>query len=299
MVYLNSSTTEPPLVQEVEALIERGQVIRAQADNGINERSSRSHTILTVWLQTTTSTGNFANKLNLVDLAGSERRGKMGEQGKKIHKEGDAINQSLLSLQRVVMALGRKEKPSFRESKLTFFLQDSLGGNCKTALIACAWGEPDKSSETLSTCKFAESMMKVRADLRLVQCHKQYHPSRWAATASVQVVVNAKKNAGSKAGGNKIKLGPVEMALMEARVQQRLQEEMRKWQAMQQPEGWEMSEEERRQLEEQRKELEDLREQLKKSNMGVCTSVVHRIQPTFTCSHAYRPVEIRVKPVCA
>ena len=149
-------------VQDVETLIERGQDVRQQADNGINSRSSRSHTILTVWLQTTTSAGSFATKLNLVDLAGSERRGKMGDQGKKIHQEGDAINQSLLTLQRVVMSLGRNEKPSFRESKLTRFLQDSLGGNCKTALIACAWGEPDKSSETLSTCKFAESMTKVR-----------------------------------------------------------------------------------------------------------------------------------------
>lgn len=148
-------------MQDVEKLIERGQDVRQQGDNGINARSSRSHTILTVWLQTTTNQGNFATKLNLVDLAGSERRGKMGDQGKKTHAEGDAINKSLLTLQRVVMSLGTGGTPSFRESKLTRFLQDSLGGNCKTALIACAWGEPDKSSETLSTCKFAENMTKV------------------------------------------------------------------------------------------------------------------------------------------
>lgn len=58
------------LIQEVEALIERAQKIRAQASTAMNDRSSRSHTILTIWLHTSTANGAFNAKLNIVDLAG-------------------------------------------------------------------------------------------------------------------------------------------------------------------------------------------------------------------------------------
>lgn len=95
--------------------------------------------------------------------AGSERRKAIGNQGAQTNKEGDAINKSLLTLQTVVMALGSKGVPAFRESKLTHFLKDSIGGNCKTTLLACAWGDPSKMQETLATCRFAEKMMKVAA----------------------------------------------------------------------------------------------------------------------------------------
>lgn len=143
-------------MQDVDALIERAQEVRAQAATNMNDRSSRSHTILTIWLETTTADGTFSSKLNLVDLAGSERRKAVGEHGSQTNQEGDAINKSLLTLQNVVMALGQKGAvPSFRTSKLTHFLKDSIGGNCKTTLCACAWGEPSKIQETLATCRCA------------------------------------------------------------------------------------------------------------------------------------------------
>ena len=144
------------LVQDIDRLIERAQNVRAQAATNMNERSSRSHTILTVWLETTSADGAFHAKLNLVDLAGSERRKAVGDKGADTAREGDAINKSLLTLQNVVMALGQKGAvPSFRSSKLTHFLKDSIGGNCKTTLCACAWGDPGKVSETLATCRCA------------------------------------------------------------------------------------------------------------------------------------------------
>jgi Kinesin motor domain len=143
-------------VQDIDRLTERAQGVRAQAATNMNERSSRSHTILTVWLETTRADGKFHSKLNLVDLAGSERRKAVGDKGAETSREGDAINKSLLTLQNVVMALGQKGAvPSFRSSKLTHFLKDSIGGNCKTTLCACAWGDPSKVSETLATCRHA------------------------------------------------------------------------------------------------------------------------------------------------
>ena len=140
--------------QDIDQLIERAQRVRAQAATNMNERSSRSHTILTVWLETTTGEGAHHAKLNLVDLAGSERRKTVGERGADVAREGDAINKSLLTLQNVVMALGTKGAvPSYRSSKLTHFLKDSIGGNCKTTLCACIWGDPTKMNETLATCR--------------------------------------------------------------------------------------------------------------------------------------------------
>jgi hypothetical protein len=143
-------------MQDVATLVEKAQEVRAQAATNMNDRSSRSHTILTIWLETTSSEGSFHSKLNLVDLAGSERRKAIGEHGSQTNHEGDAINKSLLTLQNVVMALGQKGAvPSYRTSKLTHFLKDSIGGNCKTTLCACIWGDPSKMNETLATCRCA------------------------------------------------------------------------------------------------------------------------------------------------
>lgn len=152
-------------MQDVSQLIERAQEVRAQAATNMNDRSSRSHTILTLWLETESADGKFHSKLNLVDLAGSERRKAVGDKGAATAKEGDAINKSLLTLQNVVMALGQKGAvPSFRTSKLTHFLKDSIGGNCKTTLCACAWGDPSKVSETLATCRCGPACRKCGRD---------------------------------------------------------------------------------------------------------------------------------------
>ena len=158
-IVITHSGNERAWLQDIDKLIERAQNVRAQAATDMNARSSRSHTILTVWLETTTAEGKLHAKLNLVDLAGSERRKAVGDKGAETNREGDAINKSLLTLQNVVMALGQKGAvPSFRSSKLTHFLKDSIGGNCKTTLCACAWGDPGKVQETLATCRCARKL---------------------------------------------------------------------------------------------------------------------------------------------
>jgi kinesin family protein 6/9 len=102
------------------------------------------------------------SKLHLVDLAGSERTKKTGSSGVTL-KEATFINKSLSFLEQVVIALcdkGRDHVP-YRQSKLTNILRDSLGGNCKTLMIANIWPEPSHLEETVSTLKFATRMMRV------------------------------------------------------------------------------------------------------------------------------------------
>jgi hypothetical protein len=101
----------------------------------------------------------FRGKLNLCDLAGSEKIGKE-ENLSKIHLlELKTINLSLSSLGKVISSLAQGKKNEhipYRESKLTRILQDSLGGNTRTTLIAAVNARSDFSAETISTLKFAD-----------------------------------------------------------------------------------------------------------------------------------------------
>ena len=103
-------------------------------------------------------------KLNLVDLAGSERVRLTGATGQRL-EESKKINQSLSALGNVVAALtdpkGRPHIP-FRDSKLTRILEDSLGGNCKTTMMAMVSPALDAFSESLSTLKFANRAKNIK-----------------------------------------------------------------------------------------------------------------------------------------
>ncbi|VDQ07437.1 unnamed protein product [Trichobilharzia regenti] len=107
----------------------------------MNEHSSRSHAIYTVTIECSENTEkNKAlirqGKLHLVDLAGSERQAKTGATGKRL-QEANKINLSLATLGNVISALvdGKSTHVPYRNSKLTRLLQDSLGGNSKTAMV--------------------------------------------------------------------------------------------------------------------------------------------------------------------
>ena len=92
------------------------------------------------------------SKLHLVDLAGSERLSKTQSEG-RTQREAQYINRSLSLLEQVVVALGEKNRSHvpYRSSRLTHMLEDSLGGNCLTTVIANVWGEAQHIDETLST----------------------------------------------------------------------------------------------------------------------------------------------------
>lgn len=153
---------------EEEALncLFEGETNRTTADNLLNKTSSRSHAIFTLHLESRstieTSEKVIHSQLNLVDLAGNERTKKTGAEGLTL-KEANYINRSLSYLEQVVVSTcdKKREHVPYRQCKLTNILKNSIGGNCKTILIANIFPESSHLEETLSTLRFATRMRNV------------------------------------------------------------------------------------------------------------------------------------------
>lgn len=142
---------------EVYSLMKLGSSNREVGATLMNEGSSRSHSLffMTITQNNVKDYSAKTGKLYLVDLAGSEKVGKTGAEGKRLD-EAKTINKSLSSLGQVINALtdGKSAHIPYRDSKLTRVLQDSLGGNSKTALIVTCSPSLYNESETLSTLRF-------------------------------------------------------------------------------------------------------------------------------------------------
>ncbi|KAK6915642.1 Calponin homology domain [Dillenia turbinata] len=148
---------------DVIYLMNLGHKNRAVSSTAMNDRSSRSHSCLTVHVQgkDLTSGTTLRGCLHLVDLAGSERVDKSEVTGDRL-KEAQHINKSLAALGDVIASLSSKNSHvPYRNSKLTQLLQDSLGGQAKTLMFVHISPEPDALGETLSTLKFAERVATV------------------------------------------------------------------------------------------------------------------------------------------
>lgn len=148
---------------DVVELMNQGQRNRAVGSTAINDRSSRSHSCLTVHVQgkDLTSGTILRGCMHLVDLAGSERVDKSEVVGDRL-KEAQYINKSLSALGDVISSLSQKNSHvPYRNSKLTQLLQDSLGGQAKTLMFVHISPEPDSVGETISTLKFAERVASV------------------------------------------------------------------------------------------------------------------------------------------
>ena len=144
-------------LEEVMSLVELGDTQRHVGETKMNARSSRSHAIfrMAVESRSASSSGVRMSALNLVDLAGSERISKTGAEGQR-KKEGAAINKSLLTLGTVISKLseGASHVP-YRDSKLTRILQSSLGGNAKTAMICAITPAMEHVDESHCSLAFA------------------------------------------------------------------------------------------------------------------------------------------------
>ncbi|GAB2267273.1 hypothetical protein Dimus_002259 [Dionaea muscipula] len=160
----NLSEFEVHTVTDILKLLAEGSSNRRVAATNMNRESSRSHSVFTCiieskWERDSTKNMRFAC-LNLVDLAGSERQKASGAEGERL-KEAANINKSLSTLGHVIMALvdvahGKPRHVPYRDSRLTFLLQDSLGGNSKTMIIANISPSICCAAETLNTLKFAQ-----------------------------------------------------------------------------------------------------------------------------------------------
>ncbi|CAM2100871.1 kinesin-like protein KIFC3 isoform X1 [Caretta caretta] len=150
-------------VEDINKVFEFGHSNRVTEYTSLNEHSSRSHALLIVTVRGLDySTGlRTTGKLNLVDLAGSERVGRSGAEGSRL-REAQYINKSLSALGDVIYALrARQGHVPFRNSKLTYLLQDSLSGDSKTLMMVQVSPVEKNTSETLCSLKFAERVRSV------------------------------------------------------------------------------------------------------------------------------------------
>ncbi|KAF6029688.1 KIF3C [Bugula neritina] len=155
-------------VKEIEHVMNVGDKNRSVGATNMNLHSSRSHAIFIITVECSQTGADNENhirvgKLNLVDLAGSERQSKTGAEGQRL-KEATKINLSLSALGNVISALvdGKSSHVPYRDSKLTRLLQDSLGGNAKTVMVANVGPASYNFDETVTTLRWANRAKSIK-----------------------------------------------------------------------------------------------------------------------------------------
>lgn len=195
----NASLVDIKCLKDLFDVVQHGQHSRVVAATKMNEESSRSHAVLTLGIITNALTRDMlqenidgedsdsvssdlrqrfefdnlairvlprASKINLVDLAGSERQTLTGTKGQQL-KEACSINSSLFCLGNVINALvSHQSHIPHRNSKLTYLLSDSLGGNSLTLMLACIAPSAAHFEETLSTLRFADRAKMVKSNAK-------------------------------------------------------------------------------------------------------------------------------------
>uniref|UniRef100_A0A8D2ZF76 Kinesin-like protein n=1 Tax=Scophthalmus maximus TaxID=52904 RepID=A0A8D2ZF76_SCOMX len=160
-------------VRQIEHVMNVGNQNRMVGSTNMNEHSSRSHAIFVITVECSELGVDRENhirvgKLNLVDLAGSERQKKTGAEGERL-KEATKINLSLSALGNVISALvdGRSSHIPYRDSKLTRLLQDSLGGNARTVMVANIGPASYNVEETLTTLRYSNRAKNIKNKPRI------------------------------------------------------------------------------------------------------------------------------------
>lgn len=150
-------------IEDVMTLLKKGNACRATAATNLNEHSSRSHMTLMVEVESGLE-GEPTNKgiLYLVDLAGSERVRKSQVEGEQL-KEATHINKSLSALGNVMEALDRKASHvPYRDSKLTYLLQDAIGGNSRTMMVVAVCPTDISYDESVHALQFATRVRRIQ-----------------------------------------------------------------------------------------------------------------------------------------
>ncbi|VDL90600.1 unnamed protein product [Schistocephalus solidus] len=166
--------TERPIMTERDVLdcLNLGEQRRSVGATQLNRASSRSHLILLLRVsgEHRLHRNHSRGTLILADLAGSENVTKSGSVGQRL-QEAACINRSLCCLGRVFDALRRREKPAYRETKLTYLLKPTLGGDSKCLLFINVRGEPEHADETLRAINFGQNALQV-APWKSASSHK-------------------------------------------------------------------------------------------------------------------------------
>lgn len=189
--------------EEAFALFASGAQNRHVAATAMNRESSRSHSVFTLFIESRGQeaggelVGVRAARFNLVDLAGSERQQLTGAVGVRL-KEAGSINRSLLALSNVINALvetagGRPRHVHYRDSKLTFLLRDSLGGNAKTCIVACVSPAGQCHAETLSTLRFAQRAKLIQNTAVVNEALQGDIPQLQAEIRRLQTLLNRRR----------------------------------------------------------------------------------------------------------
>jgi kinesin family protein 18/19 len=175
--------------EEVVNSIRLGNRRRTQEPTKANETSSRSHAVLQIIVEfkdkaVGTSSDIYMGKLSLIDLAGSERASQTNNRGLRLI-EGANINRSLLALGNCINALceavdkGGKVYIPYRDSKLTRLLKDSLGGNCRTVMIACISPFANSFEDTHNTLQYANRAKNIKTNVQRNVLNVNYHITKY------------------------------------------------------------------------------------------------------------------------
>jgi len=161
----NVTTESVETPAKIHQLIQKSMKNRSTAATNCNEQSSRSHSVFRLKIRGTNaeSGAHLSGILNLIDLAGSERLDKSGVQGARL-LETQHINKSLSALGDVIAALARRKTAGhvpYRNSKLTYMLMDSLGGDSKTLMFVNLSPMEESLGESVSSLRFASKVNSV------------------------------------------------------------------------------------------------------------------------------------------
>ncbi|KAM9302268.1 kinesin-like protein KIF18A [Gastrophryne carolinensis] len=165
---------QPKSAGEILQLLDYGNKNRTQHPTDMNATSSRSHAVFQIYLRQQDKSASINQnvriaKMSLIDLAGSERASATNAKGERL-REGTNINRSLLALGNVINALAdpktKKQHIPYRNSKLTRLLKDSLGGNCRTIMIAAVSPSSLSYDDTYNTLKYANRAKDIKSSVK-------------------------------------------------------------------------------------------------------------------------------------
>jgi len=161
-IFKDLARESAPSLEKAHRLFWMGECARQKAATVNNKYSSRSHTVFTMHFTQSNGDKNTNSQINFVDLAGSEKFRSLENEVDMRKREARYINISLHTLQQVIIGIVEKRPHiPFRDSVLTRFLKDSLVGNVKTSMIATISTHRNHITESISTCRFGESVSEV------------------------------------------------------------------------------------------------------------------------------------------